>query len=242
MKKQKTEKQAKPEPEPEQSKPDNGFTGCFLKAGEHYGPEHRVVELIAEYEKFPYFDEELKKLKPYQQCLIDTDRIYRKVDNMADFISAVEDILPFWLKNTTTHRLYETEARRMTFYLHQRASQLRAEYYTNGGTIDFRPMPNNLLEIENWLTDTKRAFQGNRNNQSDNTGDSMPLGQINWADIFHVSTNTVRNWIRNEDENRQYHFKQVSARKWVLPKSDIPVEYLANYSKQLEKITIRRAK
>lgn len=57
---------------------------------------------------------------------------------------------------------------------------------------------------------------------------SMPLGNSQWASIFNISPNTMRE-LR---ENKTYHFEPVGKRKWKLPMNEIPVEYLEKYRQQ----------
>jgi DNA-binding transcriptional regulator YiaG len=71
---------------------------------------------------------------------------------------------------------------------------------------------------------------------------SIPLSQTAWADILHVSENTIRQWRRSTKKNRPYHFNEVSPRRWRLPINELPAEYLKNYSKHLENIGIQKAK
>jgi hypothetical protein len=54
---------------------------------------------------------------------------------------------------------------------------------------------------------------------------SMPLAWNKWAYWFGVSPNKLRE-LR---ENNTYHFVQVSKRLWVLPKHELPAEYLEKY-------------
>jgi hypothetical protein len=54
---------------------------------------------------------------------------------------------------------------------------------------------------------------------------SLPLKMTQWAKIFHVSENKLRE-LRDEGK---YHFERLSARKWRLPKSELPAEYLEKY-------------
>ena len=54
---------------------------------------------------------------------------------------------------------------------------------------------------------------------------SQPLFMTQWAYIFGISKNTMRQ-LRKSD---QYHFRQVSQRKWTLPKEELPAEYFEKY-------------
>jgi len=54
---------------------------------------------------------------------------------------------------------------------------------------------------------------------------SRPLAWNKWADVFGVSETTLRK-LR---EQKKYHFCQVSARRWTLPKHELPAEYLEKY-------------
>lgn len=56
---------------------------------------------------------------------------------------------------------------------------------------------------------------------------SKPLAMKHWATIFGVGKNKMRE-LRDSDK---YHFKQISDRKWVLPKNELPAEYLEKYRK-----------
>ncbi len=57
---------------------------------------------------------------------------------------------------------------------------------------------------------------------------SKPLPMTKWADVFGVSRRTIGRM--KEDE--VYPFKQVSDRKWTLPLSSLPAEYLQKYQQQ----------
>lgn len=54
---------------------------------------------------------------------------------------------------------------------------------------------------------------------------SAPYFTGKWADIFKVSGNTVRKWIKDKSP---YHFERVGekGRKYTLPLNEIPAEYL----------------
>jgi len=54
---------------------------------------------------------------------------------------------------------------------------------------------------------------------------SKPLSQKEWADIFEMSRNKMSELMKG----KQYHFKKISDRKWVLPKNELPAEYLEKY-------------
>ncbi|HUT30841.1 MAG TPA: hypothetical protein VMX13_13700 [Sedimentisphaerales bacterium] len=58
---------------------------------------------------------------------------------------------------------------------------------------------------------------------------SRPLSMQKWAEMFTVSVSTIRRWINDNTKNRKYHFKNVSARKWILPTDELPGEYLLKY-------------
>ena len=60
---------------------------------------------------------------------------------------------------------------------------------------------------------------------------SQPLFMKKWAYIFGVSPNKMRE-LR---ESKQYHFRQVSPRKWTLPKGELPAEYLEKYRSVIPK-------
>jgi hypothetical protein len=47
-----------------------------------------------------------------------------------------------------------------------------------------------------------------------------------WAKILGISENKMKE-IR--EDGKAYHFVQVSARKWKLPKKELPAEYLEKY-------------
>jgi hypothetical protein len=60
------------------------------------------------------------------------------------------------------------------------------------------------------------------------TGQSKPLGVKDWATIFEVGKNKMREMMNGPD----YHFKKVGGekgRKWTLPINELPVEYLVQY-------------
>jgi hypothetical protein len=52
---------------------------------------------------------------------------------------------------------------------------------------------------------------------------SLPLPMTKWAEIFGLSENTFRK------VRKKYHFVSVSARRWKLPKHELPTEYLEKY-------------
>lgn len=60
---------------------------------------------------------------------------------------------------------------------------------------------------------------------------SLPLKWNQWADVFSMSRAALRK-IR-DSENPAYHFRKISvnARRWTLPLSEIPAEYLMKYRK-----------
>ncbi len=57
---------------------------------------------------------------------------------------------------------------------------------------------------------------------------SLPLPMTKWAEILDLSENTLRN-IREGEEPQKYHFVQVTPRRWILPKHELPTEYLEKY-------------
>jgi len=60
---------------------------------------------------------------------------------------------------------------------------------------------------------------------------SRPLSLTQWKDILNVSINKVREW--KNDPKSVYHFKKMSDRKWSLPLTELPAEYLEKYRKSL---------
>ena len=54
---------------------------------------------------------------------------------------------------------------------------------------------------------------------------SLPLFMKQWAVIFGIS----RNKMSELRDSERYHFRQVSDRKWSLPKNELPAEYLEKY-------------
>jgi len=64
-----------------------------------------------------------------------------------------------------------------------------------------------------------------KNGETPDEEHSLPLFTKQWAYIFGVS----RNKMRELRESNQYHFHQVSKRKWSLPKKELPTEYLEKY-------------
>lgn len=63
------------------------------------------------------------------------------------------------------------------------------------------------------------------------SGHSMPLSWKQWAEVFGMSRAALRK-VR-EAENPRYHFCRTrpGARKWTLPKHELPAEYLERYRK-----------
>ena len=55
---------------------------------------------------------------------------------------------------------------------------------------------------------------------------SKPLSISKWATIFSVSRYTMTEW----KKDGKYPFEKVSARKWTLPLSSLPAEYLQKYN------------
>lgn len=68
--------------------------------------------------------------------------------------------------------------------------------------------------------------EGNNEHNADDKERSRPLFSKDWAYIFGLSRNKMRE-IR--EENEVYHFRQVSPRKWTLPRRELPAEYLEKY-------------
>jgi len=101
--------------------------------------------------------------------------------------------------------------------------------------------PVTVLPGEQVETDAERAMEP-LNQPIKEEAWSIPLSQTSWADIFHVGDNKMREWVRSTEKNRPYHFDPVSSRKWRLPEYEMPAEYLRNYTKQLEIISMKKAK
>lgn len=55
---------------------------------------------------------------------------------------------------------------------------------------------------------------------------SLPLGVKQWASIFGISKNKLREL---RDSKKAYHFRKVSSRLWTLPENELPAEYLVKY-------------
>jgi hypothetical protein len=96
-------------------------------------------------------------------------------------------------------------------------------------------MPRDLYEQQNWLLDAKRDLAGKGITWS------LPLSPTGWAEILHVSLNTVKRWKDDTDPNKPYHFDEISPRKWRLPQDEIPQEYLENYKEYLQNIRTKKA-
>lgn len=63
------------------------------------------------------------------------------------------------------------------------------------------------------------------------TEHSLPLFMKQWAYIFGVSANKMRELRKGN----QYHFREVSPRKWTLPKGELPAEYLEKFRSVIPK-------
>lgn len=63
------------------------------------------------------------------------------------------------------------------------------------------------------------------------TEHSLPLFMKQWAYIFGVSANKMRELRKGN----QYHFRKVSPRKWILPKGELPAEYLEKFRSVIPK-------
>jgi hypothetical protein len=48
-----------------------------------------------------------------------------------------------------------------------------------------------------------------------------------WGKIFRLSTNKLR--VIRKSENPKYHFQQATKRRWTLPLSELPAEYLVKF-------------
>lgn len=59
---------------------------------------------------------------------------------------------------------------------------------------------------------------------------SLPMSLKNWAVIFDVGINKIRQW----KDDGKYYFVQKSPRKWALPITDLPAEYLEKYREQID--------
>jgi hypothetical protein len=57
------------------------------------------------------------------------------------------------------------------------------------------------------------------------SGYSKPLSMRKWAMIFELSKDRMRS-LREEGK---YHFRQISSRKWALPRDEIPAEHLEKF-------------
>jgi hypothetical protein len=92
-----------------------------------------------------------------------------------------------------------------------------------------------LNRLRQWQIDKKKLARlgygkkkqsSKKNNKTPpQTEHSMPLGVKKWADIFGVSENKLREF----RDSKMYHFRQVSPRRWTLPKNELPAEYLEKY-------------
>jgi hypothetical protein len=67
------------------------------------------------------------------------------------------------------------------------------------------------------------------------------VGQNIWMKVLKLSRSTVRRHIANRDEDRPYHFKEISKRKWALPIDEVPAEVFEQYKIDLNPSTNKNA-
>ena len=88
------------------------------------------------------------------------------------------------------------------------------------------------LNLE-WKPDRKdctvQSGEENKNNTEDAVEYSRPLSWKQWADIFGMSKAALR--VIRDDAESIYHFRKPrkNARRWTLPKNELPAEYLEKY-------------
>jgi hypothetical protein len=93
------------------------------------------------------------------------------------------------------------------------------------GTDSFYFEPNQKITAEK-IARVENAWQLLKAEQpTENKEHSLPLGVKQWAFIFGIS----KNKLRELRENKMYHFRQVSSHLWTLPKNELPAEYLEKY-------------
>ena len=87
--------------------------------------------------------------------------------------------------------------------------------------------------VMNWLIVSQGVIDGNtaKPAETETAEQSKPLAWNIWAGIFGISTATLR----KARETGKYHFRKVSERRWTLPISELPAEYLERYSRSVGK-------
>jgi len=149
----------------------------------------------------------------------DIERIC-KTKTISDCIKLLKKILPNWLCCQMQH---PEVARYLLIPIHFWLTELRAECPS-----EIPPIPSDLLGIQDWITDTERALKRKEKKEEQ----SKPLSMKDWGKIFKLSPNKLRE-IR-ESKKPKYHFQQVSKRRWTLPKSELPAEYLEKFRPELK--------
>jgi len=95
------------------------------------------------------------------------------------------------------------------------------DFENMGGCYDYQSFTQDYFTsaLETWIWRTIEHVEGSDKEYS------LPLSMTKWAFVFGVSRNKMREF----RDNKQYHFRQVSPRKWSLPKKELPAEYLEKY-------------
>jgi hypothetical protein len=153
------------------------------------------------------------------RCLTEMEGRLLKTETIQDGITILKEILPYWIT-------------------HQHDYPIQAEYllavtrywlvaYRSISDREIPPIPSDLLGIQDWITDVERALAKVNTEEQ-----SKPLTMKDWGKILELSPNKLRE-IR-QSKNPKYHFQQVSPRRWTLPKSELPTEYLEKFRPELK--------
>jgi hypothetical protein len=85
-------------------------------------------------------------------------------------------------------------------------------------------LPGFISELRRWAEKLEDE-RGARKQREQKEPMSKPLSMTKWALVFEVSRRTVVQW----KQEKKYPFDRVSERKWRLPLSSLPAEYLHKY-------------
>jgi len=108
------------------------------------------------------------------------------------------------------------------------AHKLRREYTHKGFILP--DVPKEPHELMNHCTTCQQIISSELQSKpsgevEDTTEHSLPLAWNKWAGIFGVDTKTLRRF----KDRGQYRFRKVSDRRWTLPISELPAEYMEKY-------------
>lgn len=81
------------------------------------------------------------------------------------------------------------------------------------------------LKVPNYESPRKEKEASQQSTTESKIEYSIPLTMKRWAFFFGLSPNKLRELRKN----KTYHFRQISPRRWALPKHELPTEYLETY-------------